>query len=160
MGRADGADVLLMGKIGKKKTRHGSHMERASIDNIHSDVSNIWERHSHGSVTLQTYQARWLEEKPTVGAGQNNNHWSETSSTRHDLTLSQRQIGIETTSVQKCWRHSRYAHSPYAEVMHSDLHACIKSINACEDACKNACKNDNMNHVWMQVWMHVWIWKN
>ena len=29
--------------------------------------------------------------------------------------------------------------------MHSDLHACKKSMNACKDACKNACKNDDMN---------------
>ena len=65
--------------------------------------------HSHNSVTPPIYQARWRQEKPTGGAGQNNNHWSKTSSTQHNLTSSQHQIGIETTSVQKCWRHSRYA---------------------------------------------------
>ena len=29
--------------------------------------------------------------------------------------------------------------------MHSDLHECKKSMNACEDACKNACKYDIIN---------------
>ena len=45
---------------------------------------------------------------PTGGAGQNNNRWS-TWSVQHNSALMHQQIGIKTTSIQKCRRHSRCA---------------------------------------------------
>ena len=33
----------------------------------------------------------------------------------------------------------------HATDMKDPVHACKKSMNACEDVYKNACKNDNMN---------------
>ena len=67
---------------------------------------------------LQTYQAQWWEEKPTDGAGQNNNHRSETSSSQHDLTLSMPNLHRNIISPKTLTSFSiRCRHPRYVDVI-------------------------------------------
>ena len=106
------------------------------------------------------YQARWQEEKPTAAR----DRAGTIDPKPYPLNTIQHRVNTKSESEHQSKNADlildTLTYSWYADVMHSNLHACKKPMNACKDACKNACKNDDMNACMNVKFVNLNAWMN